>query len=74
MGRYLYELINERKELQLKLDNYNNMMERNFGTEKYFAIKHKYFNQMTELQAQIKKITNKINFMMNLKTNMDKKK
>ena len=41
MGRYLYELINEKKELQLKLDNYNNMLDKNFGSEKYFAIKHK---------------------------------
>ena len=35
MGRYLYEPINEKKELQLKLNNYNNMLDNNFGSEKY---------------------------------------
>ena len=50
MGRYLYELINEKKELQLKLDNYNNMLDKNFGSEKYFAIKHKHYKAMNELE------------------------
>lgn len=74
MGRYLYELINQKKALQLKLDNFNNMMEKNFGTEKYFIIKHKYFNEMVELQAKIKQLNKKISFLVNLKGNMDKKK
>lgn len=74
MGRYLYELINEKKELQLKLDNYNNMLDKNFGSEKYFAIKHKHYKSMHELREKIKKLTEKINFMMNLKGNMDKRK
>ena len=74
MGRYLYELINEKKELQLKLDNYNNMLDKNFGSEKCFAIKHKHYKAMNELREKIKKLTEKINFMMNLKGNMDKRK
>ena len=74
MGRYLYELINEKKELQLKLDNYNNMLDKNFGSEKYFAIKNKHYKAMNELREKIKKLTEKINFMMNLKGNMDKRK
>lgn len=74
MGRYLYELINEKKELQLKLDNYNNMLDKNFGSEKYFAIKCKHYKAMNELREKIKKLTEKINFMMNLKGNMDKRK
>lgn len=74
MGKYLYELINEKKELQLKLDNYNNMLDKNFGSEKYFAIKHKHYKVMNELREKIKKLTEKINFMMNLKGNMDKRK
>lgn len=74
MGRYLYELINEKKELQLKLDNYNNMLDKNFGNEKYFAIKHKHYKAMNELREKIKKLTEKINFMMNLKGNMDRRK
>ena len=74
MGRYLYELINEKKELQLKLDNYNNMLDKNFGSEKYFAIKHKHYQAMNELRKKIKKLTEKINFMMNLKGNMDRRK
>ena len=74
MGRYLYELINEKKELQLKLDNYNNMLDKNFGSEKYFAIKHKHYKSMNKIQKKIKKLTEKINFMMNLKGNMDRRK
>ena len=74
MGRYLYELINEKKELQLKLNNYNNMLDNNFDSEKYFAIKHKHYKAMNELREKIKKLTEKINFMMNLKGNMDKRK
>lgn len=74
MGRYLYELINEKKELQLKLNNYNNMLDNNFGSEKYFAIKHKHYKAMNELREKIKKLTEKINFMMNLKGNMDRRK
>lgn len=34
MGRYLYELINEKKELQLKLNNYNNMLDKNSAKSK----------------------------------------
>lgn len=45
-----------------------------FGSEKYFAIKHKHYKAMNELREKIKKLTEKINFMMNLKGNMDKRK
>ena len=54
MGRYLYELINEKKELQLKLNNYN-MLDNNFGSEKYFVIKHKHYKAMNELREKNKK-------------------
>lgn len=74
MGGYLYKLIEEKKDLERQLKKYNMIIDSAFGKKDYFARKNMYYNKMEGLRKQIKKLSEKINFMLNLSDTIERKK
>ena len=74
MGDYLYKLIEEKKELEKKLQKYNTIIDSSFGKKDYFARKSMYYDRMEDLRKQIKKLSKKIDFALNLSDVMEIKK
>ena len=70
MREYLQKLLNEKKDLQLRLNKYNDIIDAYFGTPEYFKLKKIYYNRIKQLQDKIKQLKKKIDFIMNLKNKM----
>lgn len=73
MGEYLYKLIEEKKELERKLKKYNTIIDSAFGKRDYFARKNMYYDKMEAIRKQIKKLSNKIDFALNLSDVLERK-
>ena len=72
MREYLQKLLNEKRDLQLRLNNYNDIIDAYFGTPEYFKLKKIYYGRTKELQNKIKKVKKKIDFINNLKNKMER--
>jgi len=72
MREYLQKLLNEKRDLQLRLNNYNDIIDAYFGTPEYFKLKKIYYGRTKELQNKIKKVKKKIDFITNLKNKMER--
>ena len=73
MHEYLKRLIGEKKDLQKKRDSINLIIERSLGKKDYFIRKHKYFWRIRDINIRIKEINKKIEFVINLKSTMERK-
>lgn len=73
MHEYLKRLIGEKKDLQKKRDSINLIIERSLGKKDYFIRKHKYFWKIRDINTRIKEINKKIEFVINLKSIMERK-
>ena len=72
MREYLQQLLNEKRDLQLRLNKYNDIIDAYFGTTEYFKLKKIYYGRTKELQNKIKKVKKKIDFITNLKNKMER--
>lgn len=70
MREYLQKLLNEKRDLQLRLNKYNDIIDDYFGTPEYFKLKNIYYDRTKQLQDKIKQLKKKIDFIMNLKNKM----
>lgn len=73
MGDYLYKLIEEKKDLERKLQKYNTIIDSSFGKKDYFARKNMYYDKMEDIRKQIKKLSKKIDFALNLSDVLERK-
>lgn len=73
MHEYLKRLIGEKKDLQIKRDSINLIIEKSLGKKDYFIRKHKYFWRIRDINIRIKEINKKIEFVINLKDIMERK-
>lgn len=73
MHEYLKRLIGEKKDLQIKRDSINLIIEKSLGKKDYFIRKHKYFWRIRDINIRIKEINKKIEFAINLKDIMERK-
>lgn len=73
MHEYLKRLIGEKKDLQIKRDNINFIIERSLGKKDYFIRKHKYFWKIRDINIRISEINKRIEFAINLKSIMERK-
>lgn len=70
MREYLQKLLNEKRDLQLRLNKYNDIIDAYFGTPEYFKLKNIYYDRTKELQDKIRQLKKKIDFITNLKNKM----
>lgn len=73
MREYLKRLIREKKDLQIKRDNINGIVDSSLGKRDYFIKKYKYFWKIRDINIRIKEINKKIEFVINLKSVMEEK-
>lgn len=73
MHEYLKRLIGEKKDLQIKRDSINLIIEKSLGKKDYFIRKHKYFWKIRDINIRILEINKKIEFAINLKSIMERK-
>lgn len=73
MHEYLKRLIGEKKDLQIKRDNINMIIEKSLGKKDYFIRKHKYFWRIRDINIRILEINKRIEFAINLKSIMERK-
>ena len=73
MHEYLKRLIGEKKDLQIKRDNINLIIEKSLGKKDYFIRKHKYFWKIRDINIRILEINKRIEFTINLKSIMERK-
>lgn len=73
MHEYLKRLIGEKKDLQIKRDNINLIIEKSLGKKDYFIRKHKYFWRIRDINIRISEINKRIEFVINLKSIMERK-
>jgi hypothetical protein len=73
MHEYLKRLIGEKKDLQIKRDNINLIIEKSLGKKDYFIRKHKYFWRIRDINTRILEINKRIEFVINLKDIMERK-
>ena len=73
MHEYLKRLIGEKKDLQIKRDNINMIIEKSLGKKDYFIRKHKYFWKIRDINIRILEINKRIEFTINLKSIMERK-
>ena len=71
MREYLKRLIREKKDLQLKRDNINKIIDSSIGKKEYFIRKEKYFWKIRDLNLRITELNKKISFVINLKSVME---
>ena len=72
MREYLQKLLNEKKDLQLRLNKYNDIIDAYFVTPEYFKLKNIYYDRTKELQNKIKQLKKKIDFITTLKSKMER--
>lgn len=73
MHEYLKRLIGEKKDLQIKRDSINFIIEKSLGKKDYFIRKHKYFWKIRDINIRILEINKRIEFVINLKSIMERK-
>lgn len=73
MHEYLKRLIGEKKDLQIKRDSINLIIEKSLGKKDYFIRKHKYFWRIRDINIRILEINKRIEFVINLKDIMERK-
>lgn len=73
MHEYLKRLIGEKKDLQIKRDNINMIIEKSLGKKDYFIRKHKYFWRIRDINIRILEINKRIEFVINLRDIMERK-
>lgn len=73
MHEYLKRLIGEKKDLQIKRDSINLIIEKSLGKKDYFIRKHKYFWKIRDINIRILEINKRIEFVINLKDIMERK-
>ena len=73
MHEYLKRLIGEKKDLQIKRDSINFIIEKSLGKKDYFIRKHKYFWRIRDINIRISEINKRIEFVINLKSIMERK-
>lgn len=73
MHEYLKRLIGEKKDLQIKRDSINLIIEKSLGKKDYFIRKHKYFWKIRDINIRISEINKRIEFVINLKDIMERK-
>ena len=72
MREYLQKLLNEKKDLQLRLNKYNDIIDAYFGTPEYIKLKNIYYDRTKELQDKIKQLKKKIDFITTLRNKMER--
>ena len=73
MHEYLKRLIREKKDLQIKRDNINTIIEKSLGKKDYFIRKQNYFWRIRDINRRILEINKRIEFVINLKSVMENK-
>ena len=73
MGEYIYKLIEGKKELQKKIQNYNSFVDSSFGKKDYFARRHSTYEKIYKLRKRINYLNKKIDFMLNLSDAIERK-
>lgn len=73
MKNKLYELINQKKDLQKRIESYNSLNDKSFSKSNYISMQQTNFEKVQELRAELKQLKNRIDFIIEFKDYMGKK-